>query len=220
MNAGQDELFGRDGESRLLLELLDALDGDGGGAVLQVAGEPGIGKSRLLSELADQARARGALVFAGRAAEFEAELPFGVVADALDDWLLGLDSPRLQALAGGQTAELAVALPAFEKLVASRAPELEQERYRAYRAVRALLTALAADAPVVLVLDDVQWADPGSIELLSHLLAHPPRGAGAAGARLPAGAGIGAAEPRAVRVGARLRGQASGPHAAEPGGGA
>ena len=68
--------------------------------------------------------------------------------------------------------------PAFGALVSERAPELQQEeRYRAYRAVRVLLSTLARDTPVVLVLDDVQWADPGSMELISHLLAHPCQGA-------------------------------------------
>ncbi|HEU0318165.1 MAG TPA: ATP-binding protein, partial [Solirubrobacteraceae bacterium] len=159
-----------------LAELLAGLDGDAGGVTLQLAGEPGIGKSSLLGELADRARARGHTVLAGRAAEFEAELPFGVVCDAMDDWLFGLDGDRLETLAGGLARELAVVFPAFEPLAASHGPELREERYRAYRAVRALLAAVAADAPLVVILDDVQWADPGSVELMRHLLAHPPRG--------------------------------------------
>jgi DNA-binding CsgD family transcriptional regulator/tetratricopeptide (TPR) repeat protein len=68
-------------------------------------------------------------------------------------------------------------LPAFEVLAPDRPPRLKEERYRAYRALRSLLSAIAAEAPVVLALDDVQWADPGSEELACHLLAHPPRGA-------------------------------------------
>ena len=128
---------------RRSLRSLDALDGAAAGSVLQIAGEPGIGKSRLLRELAAGAATADTLVLAGRAAEFEAELPFGVFADALDDWLLAQPADRLAALAGGSAAELAVVLPAFEGLTDGRAPGLQQERYRAHRAVRHLLTALA-----------------------------------------------------------------------------
>ena len=176
MKAGEPALVGRADELDAIARLVDALAVDGTGAVLQVAGQPGIGKSRLLSELRLRARERGQLVLSGRAAEFEAELPFGVFGDALDDWLVALEPERRQALAGGLADELAVVLPAFEVLAPRRAPAVDQERYRSYRAVRTLLSALAADAPVVLVLDDVHWADPGSVELLGHLLAHPPRG--------------------------------------------
>ena len=175
---GEDRpLVGRAGELAAIADALAALDGAPAGTVLQIAGEPGIGKSRLLGELAADARNRGCAVLCGRAAEFEAELPFGVFTDALDDWLLTQSTDRLAALAGGSAAELAIVLPAFDALRNGAAPGLQQERYRAHRAVRHLLTALAAEAPLVLALDDVQWADPGSVELLSHLLAHPPRGA-------------------------------------------
>jgi len=161
----------------MLSSMLDALGSGRGGALLQIAGEPGIGKTRLLRELCSGARDRGYRVVAGRAAEFEGELPFGMFNDALDDWLMSLDRGSLEALAGGLVAELAVVLRAFEGVAAGRALELQEERYRAHRALRLLLSAIARDAPVVVVLDDVQWADPVSVELLCHLLAHPPRGA-------------------------------------------
>ena len=168
---------GREPELKVLADLIDALDGADRGLTLQVAGEPGIGKSRLLHELSAQSRARGHLVLSGRAAEFEAEDPFGVFGDALDDWLSSREREHLAKLSDGFASELSVVFAAFGALVSERAPQLQQEeRYRAYRAVRVLLSALARDTPVVLVLDDVQWADPGSIELISHLLAHPCQG--------------------------------------------
>jgi DNA-binding CsgD family transcriptional regulator len=176
--AGSNQvLYDRTEELEAMAGLLDALhDGAAGGLSLQLAGEAGIGKSRLLDELGRQARARGGLVFTGRAAEFEGELPFGLFVDAMDDWLLRVPRRRLQVLAGGLAGELAVVLPAFEA-TATDAPEaLQEERYRAYRAVRVLLSTLARDRPVVLAFDDLQWADPGSVELVAHLLAHPPAG--------------------------------------------
>jgi DNA-binding CsgD family transcriptional regulator/tetratricopeptide (TPR) repeat protein len=177
VTVGEPPLVGRAAEVEVLEEVLDALGSDGVASVLQVAGDAGIGKSRLLHELRASSRARGYVVLSGRAAEFEAELPFGVFSHALDDWLISLDRKRLRALAGGLSAQLAVVLLAFEQLAPVRTPEIPQERNRAYRAVRSLLSSIADDTPLVLVLDDVHWADPGSVELLCHLLAHPPRGA-------------------------------------------
>jgi DNA-binding NarL/FixJ family response regulator/RecA/RadA recombinase len=174
--ATEPPLAGREAEVRVLGDLLDELDAGRGGLVLEVAGEPGIGKSRLLRELLGEARSRGHVALSGRAAELETGHPFGLICEAFDDWLVGLPRERLEALGGGLATELSVVLAAFEGLSERRAPELQQERHRSYRAVRLLCSAIAAQAPVVLALDDVQWADPGSIELLSYLLAHPCRG--------------------------------------------
>ena len=176
MSAGANAFVGRDEELRVLDDLLDRSKRANSGLLLQVVGEPGIGKSRLLRELAARGAARGHLVLSGRAAEYEAELPFGVFGDALDDWLVRQNRRRLAELADDAAGELAIVFAAFERVAGARERALEQERYRAYRAVRALLAALAAREPLALVLDDVQWADPGSIELLCHLLAHPPPG--------------------------------------------
>ncbi|HEX6390301.1 MAG TPA: AAA family ATPase, partial [Solirubrobacteraceae bacterium] len=173
MGDTQSRLVGRDSELAFIEEFLDRTRPE---PVLALAGDPGIGKSRLLRALHDAARARGHVAFSGRAAEFEGELPFGAFTDALDDWLVAQEQPRRAALAGALAQELASVFPAFEGLAAERQASSPEERYRAYRAVRHLLGALAADAPVVLILDDVHWADPGSVELLVHLLAHPPAG--------------------------------------------
>ena len=159
MAAEDQGLYGRDEELQAIAALLDALpDTDTGGLSLQIAGEPGIGKSRLLDKLCRQARSRGHLVLSGRAAEFEGELPFGLFGDAMDDWLLRLPSARLASLAGDLAAELAVVLPTFETLGCDRRAELQEERYRSYRAMRVLLCTVAEEAPVVLALDDLQYS--------------------------------------------------------------
>ena len=77
------------GRARELDELGAALDrlADGEPWMLQLAGEPGIGKSRLLAELRGRAVRRGYLVLDGRAAEFELDVPFGLILDALNDYL-------------------------------------------------------------------------------------------------------------------------------------
>jgi ATP/maltotriose-dependent transcriptional regulator MalT len=162
------------GRRRELAALDAALDGmrRPRASWLAVSGEPGIGKTRLLGELAERAQGRRYPVFVGRGAELERELPFAVWIDALDDHVASLGTPRLESLLGERVAELARVLPA-----AGSAPPggLQDERFHAYRAVRALLQQLAMRTPLVLVLDDVHWADDASLELIAHLLRRPPQ---------------------------------------------
>ena len=177
VTSGSTALIGRSKQLGVIDDVLAVLSDVGAGGVLEVAGEPGIGKTRLLDELRADARRRDYLVLAGRAAEFEGELPFGVFVDALDDYLGRLGEERLADLAGRAAPLLAVALPAFEPLAAGSPPVLTEERFRTHRALRSLLSRLAEPHPVVLILDDLHWADSGSIEMLNHLLAYPPVGA-------------------------------------------
>ncbi|XVV08877.1 ATP-binding protein [Actinoplanes sp. CA-131856] len=145
----------------------DALAAPPARAVL-VAGEPGIGKSRLLAEVAARADARGMLVLTGSASEYERDLPFWLFVDALDEYL------RAAAPDGLADADLAEVLPSVP--AGDRPPALGDPRYRTHRAMRRLLETLAAKGPVVLVLDDLHWADSGSAELICALLRRPPAG--------------------------------------------
>jgi ATP/maltotriose-dependent transcriptional regulator MalT len=159
---------------------IDSLDGllaqvaQGESAALELVGEPGIGKTRLLAELAARADARGYLVLSGRAAELELDLPFWVFVDALDEYVHGLDPQRLDDLDGDVRAELATVFPSLASLAIGHRTAIQHERYRSHRAVCTLLETLAQTQPVVLVLDDVHWADPASVELLGALLHRPP----------------------------------------------
>ena len=152
---------------------LDALSTNAG-SVLAVAGEPGIGKTALLEELRDRAYAREMLVLSGRAAEFEGGVPFAAFVDALDDYLGSLNPRTFEPLDRGSIGELAAVFSSMAELGEDPAPGLPDERYRSHRAVGALLELLANRRPLVLALDDVQWADDASIELLSHLLRRRP----------------------------------------------
>src|ERR671914_243935 len=113
-------------------------------------------------------------VFVGRGFELERELPFAIWVDALDDHVATLGERRLEGLVGDRVGELARVLPA----AGARPPGgVQDQRFHAYRAVRALLQGLALRGPVLLVLDDVHWADDASLELIAHLLRRPPAGA-------------------------------------------
>jgi DNA-binding CsgD family transcriptional regulator len=168
-----DDLVGRSEQLRCLVDALDVLD-DGRSAALAIVGEPGVGKTRLLSELAARADRRGLLVLSGSAGELERDLPFWLFVDALEEYVRGLEPRRLDALEPDVRVELGYVLPALADRTGGRGPGLVHDRYRAHRAVRELLERLTAIRPLVLLLDDAHWADPASVELLGALWRRPP----------------------------------------------
>jgi predicted ATPase len=168
-------IVGRRRELAAIGSALGRLSGRRGGWLV-LSGEPGIGKTRLLRELRDRSEAAGHMVLAGRAAEFERELPFAVWIDALDGAVASLGEARIESLVGDRLGELARVLPALAGPEGAPVAGVQDERFRAYRAVRALLEGLAAGRAVVIVLDDLHWADDASLELLAHMLRRAPRG--------------------------------------------
>jgi DNA-binding CsgD family transcriptional regulator/tetratricopeptide (TPR) repeat protein len=171
---GTGVLVGRRVELDALQEALAGLE-TGTQGFVQIAGEQGIGKTRLIAELCGSAERLRYLVFGGRSAEFEQAEPFGVFVDALDDYLSSLDRRELDDL-DVELDELASVFPALARLVGDPVATVPAERYRAFQAVRVLLDALGRRRPVVLALDDLHWADTASVELISYLLRRPPRG--------------------------------------------
>jgi predicted ATPase/DNA-binding NarL/FixJ family response regulator len=164
-------LFGRDAEIARMCDLLDSVE-HGETELLLVSGEPGIGKTRLLEELSDEAEARRFLVLSGRGTELEQEAPFAPLIEALDGELAALGTERLESLRE-RLPDLIGVLPSIGRGAPVPAGSAS-ERFRHHRAIRALLEELAVDEPLLLILDDVHWADTASIEAISHLLRHPP----------------------------------------------
>jgi len=174
-------LVGRQTTLRVLQEALDAT-AEGEFRFVALVGEPGAGKSRLLGELSAAAEERKLTALSGRAAEFEQEMPFGAVVDAMDD-LLEEDRPDL---APGTLQMLGTVFPSLADAAPQLAPSGEAHtghetgsgvaRYQLHRNVRHLLELLAAKSNgLVVVLDDLHWADEATIELLDHVVRHPPR---------------------------------------------
>ena len=138
-----------------------------------VAGEPGIGKSRLAVEFAQEVYAAGAVVLWGRCFE-EALAPFQPFAQALRHYVDTCDPDELRARLATRAAPLARLLPELATRIRDgdtpSGAEPETDRYRLFDAIAELLAQVAAEIPLLLVLDDLQWADQGTLLLLRNLV--------------------------------------------------
>ena len=172
--AGTPPLIGREAE-RARISLLVASVSRSGQRFLVVSGEPGIGKTALLGHLAGEAKRAGCATLAGAGADFERDVPFGLMIDALEDRVRDLDERFLARVCGSELSEVALVFPALAHLAAPSGTRLQEERYRVHRALRRLVEGIASAAPTALVLDDVHWADRESVEFLAHLVRHPVR---------------------------------------------
>jgi len=161
--AADTPLIGRDGEILRLRGLLDDLR-RGRGAVVAIEGEAGIGKSRLLAELIAEASRSGMRVLLGRSHESEQILPFGPWADAFRSGGMVQDDVALARLQPVWRAELARLFP---ELASTELPSASDDVRRLFESTTRLLEAAAAATPVVLLLEDVHWADDMSLRLLA-----------------------------------------------------
>ena len=166
-------LVAREAERSRLVAVLDVV-ADGAGRLLLLSGEPGVGKTRLAQEATGLARARGFGVLVGRCYEQDASLPFRPLVAVLTA-AVGTASPALRQVLPQRFPELGRLLPRL--LPPPTLPEGEDGRRRLLEAAGEFLQALAAETPLLIGLDDLQWADSASLDLLAHLAralrAHP-----------------------------------------------
>ncbi|MGH9110743.1 MAG: ATP-binding protein, partial [Acidimicrobiales bacterium] len=170
--AAPPPFVGRESE---LAVLAAAWDRAAAGArhVVVVTGEAGIGKTRLTTEAARRVSADGGLVLFGRCDQ-EAIVPYQPVVEALDGYFAATPPDELPTLDDAARAQLAALLPSIG---GPRRIGEPGGRARLFDAVTALVASAARERPVLLVLDDLQWADGDTLLLLRHLLRRSPRGA-------------------------------------------
>ncbi|HWN31671.1 MAG TPA: AAA family ATPase, partial [Pseudonocardia sp.] len=165
-------IVGRDVE----LAQLDPRSGGAGrrsaGLVL-VTGEPGIGKTRLVAEVGARAHQHGATVLFGRCDD-ERTVPYQPFVEALRQLVGGQPPAELRTLLGVWAPDVARLLPELAArltdLPAAITAEPDTQRYRLLEGVAAILAATARTGRLLLVLDDLQWADAPTLLMLRHLL--------------------------------------------------
>ena len=162
---------------RELGELRDAMDEalGGSGRVVLIGGEPGIGKTRLASVLAGEAESRGLPVCWGRGWEDGSAPAFWPWNVALRRWVSEVGDDELAAAVGPWAAELAHVFPVLRDRMPDLPPserwESDGARFRLFDLVSGFLRAISRPAGLVVVLDDVHWADRSSLRLLEFVAA-------------------------------------------------
>ncbi len=171
--AGGQAFVGRASElARVEAKWQEAVGGAFG--IVLLAGEPGIGKTRLAAEVAASARGEGATVLYGRCDE-NLGGPYQPFAEALRDLVDSLPNRELNLAMGTKLADLARLLPDLAErfpLSVKRSGDPEEERDQLFDAVVHLLGHAAARHPLLIVLDDLHWAAGSTLLLLRHLARH------------------------------------------------
>ncbi|HJY61027.1 MAG TPA: ATP-binding protein, partial [Streptosporangiaceae bacterium] len=178
---GRPSLVGRDAELAALDEQV-ALVYAGAFRVVLVTGEPGIGKSRLVNELAE--RHRGSAVVGSRAFELGMTYSLALWVEAFERLLSSAPAAEVRRLCGSSVRDLALVLRSARRALDSgpgtpdpepgHEPGREPDPERLLRALTELLDNLSADSPVIVVLDDVHNADASSWQALYHMARRLP----------------------------------------------
>jgi DNA-binding CsgD family transcriptional regulator len=161
---------GRQEEIAALTALLDRVQ-RGEPAFAVIGGEAGVGKTRLIAELAAQAESAGFIVLPGHCIELGAEgLPLAPLVDALRALTHAIPADELAQVVGPAAAGLARLLPELSPDPAARMPSDGIQSAQLLELVLGLLGRLSAARPVMLVLEDLHWADQSTLELVAFLV--------------------------------------------------
>jgi class 3 adenylate cyclase len=165
-------MVGRDMEfARVMNRVGEAMAGQGG--LVTITGEPGIGKTRMLEEVAEQAAEWGVQVLVGRGFESEWAPPYGPFVEALTAHVAKVDVLELRADLGPGASTVAQLVPTAREILPDLpepvAVQPDEERFRLIDAVAQFVLARSRRAPVMVCLDDLQWAEKGTVAMLRHL---------------------------------------------------
>ena len=166
------QFVGRRQEMDQLKSALEsALSGQGSLAML--VGEPGIGKTRLAEEFGVYAKLRGAQVLTGRCFEGEVTLPYRPFIEAFQQYMRGRPDGELRGELGDGAPEVAKLVSEvrqrFPDIPEAQPLEAEAERLRLYESISAFIRNASEVHPIVLMLDDLHWADKPSLLMMRYL---------------------------------------------------
>lgn len=166
-------LVGRSRERRVLIAALESSLGGASRTVL-IEGEPGIGKTRLLEEMADDAAWRGLQVLWGRGNEVTQSTPFNVLREILQQELSPLRIAQLEEMMDPVwLLEIVKLVPSLTDRLQPLPPRAtldeEEDQQRLFEAVGRLLQTLGSLSSYLIIIDDLQWVDVDSLEILCRL---------------------------------------------------
>jgi DNA-binding SARP family transcriptional activator len=146
------------------------------GELALISGEAGVGKTRLVEEFAHHLRWQGIRVLWGRCYEFERALPYQPVAEALRTILPTLTPGELAGFPAWTLAEVARLVPEVleqcPELEVPTAPRPDQERAHLFEGMGRFLARLSSHGPLLIILEDLQWASESTLQLLHYLARH------------------------------------------------
>ena len=168
---GRLPLVGRDRELALLRGLITGAQASAG-QMLFLSGESGVGKTRLVEALGDDAAAAGCRMLVGHAYPAEGSFPFALAADALSQLVRALGPSAVTLLSRGHEHDLAMILPTLARPGAGDAAQAADSdaKGRVFWHLERFVRRAAEQQPIILVLENVQWADASSLELLHFLV--------------------------------------------------
>jgi predicted ATPase len=171
--ADRTTFVGRETERSALRRILERVIG-GEGRVAMIGGALGVGKTRIAAEFAAEASARGFVTLVGSCYDRENSLPFNPFVEILESAMAQSTSQdAFRAALGNDAGEMARLMPQLRRLFPDIPPPLElspeQSRRILFNAVVELLGRSAASGPILLLFEDLHWADEGTLSLLNHI---------------------------------------------------
>ena len=165
-------MVGRDAErAELTQRLEEALAGRG--SLVFIGGEPGIGKTRLTEAVLDEARRRGCLCLVGHAYEMEGAPPYVPFIEMLEYSARVVPAVAFRHALGDGASEISKLMPELRRMFPDIPPPLdvpaEQQRWRLFNAYRDHVERSCRMSPIVVVLEDLHWADEPTLQLLLHI---------------------------------------------------
>jgi len=173
--SGEVQLVDREEEMRVLTEAVDRAT-SGHGAVVFLCGEAGVGKTRLARELEAYARAREMQVLSGRCPalfRMDGFPPYVLWEEVIKDYLEVCTPEQLFRVIGSYPIEVSKLVPGLQQKLGAFPQSFplspEHSRHRLFEAVTQLITNISVEAPLLIILDDLQWTDQSSLLLLQYL---------------------------------------------------